>query len=304
MKKENLSESIAAGGVLLLASCTVSILLILRRILHLIYLNDYLKNIKPSPFDNPIDEVRTKKLQKIVNSTTEPIVHKMKIGDYVNAFSDGSIHIYYTVPLEKMATEDELIAVLLHEYGHYKEKHVFHRYKTHLVSELILQAALSGISAIIGLNAFQIVLFSLKFLLTDEVLTKIYTLLYSQTNEFVADSYAKKYGYEKHMISFLKKIEDEEKKKYCKSIPTDACLDRLKDLHKGSTHPTSAERIKKLLSKIIPKFVSVRGKDIKKFRIGVKKLGEDFFRTKLKNIDQLQKIDILKNKFTGSDFEV
>ncbi|NLE05667.1 MAG: M48 family metalloprotease [Crenarchaeota archaeon] len=137
MKNKNLNESITITSVFVV-SFVIFILSIMGRILDLIRIYKYQKSNDPDRFEHPIDQKRTKIVQKIINNNQEPIVHFVTGSPELNAYSDGSIHIYYTIPLERLCTERELIAVLLHEYGHYKEKHISHRYKTYLVSDLIL----------------------------------------------------------------------------------------------------------------------------------------------------------------------
>jgi STE24 endopeptidase len=122
--------------------------------------------------------------------------------------------VLYDTLMEQM-TNDEIVAVLAHEIGHYKHKHVLKNYMFSLPFSLllfyllgwmlnsdVLAQVLGGEKAVFHLNA--IAFFTLY--------TPISTLLdlsgniLSRKYEYQADAYAKKYGYGLQLVSGLKKL--------------------------------------------------------------------------------------------------
>lgn len=122
--------------------------------------------------------------------------------------------VLYDTLMEQMTT-DEIVAVLAHEIGHYKHKHVFKNYAFSLPFSLLLfyflgwmlnsdllAQALGGEKAVFHLNA--IAFFTLY--------TPISTLLdltgniLSRKYEYQADTYAKTHGLGEQLISGLKKL--------------------------------------------------------------------------------------------------
>jgi STE24 endopeptidase len=122
--------------------------------------------------------------------------------------------VLYDTLMEQMTTE-EIVAVLAHEIGHYKHKHVLKNYFFSLPFSLLLfyllgwmlnsdllAQVLGGEKAVFHLNA--IAFFTLY--------TPISTLLdlagniLSRKFEYQADAYANKYGFGEQLISGLKKL--------------------------------------------------------------------------------------------------
>jgi len=109
----------------------------------------------------------------------------------------------------------EIVAVLAHETGHYKRKHIWTNLATSVIqtgvtlyllslfiSSPLLSAAL-GVeqhSFHIGLIAFGILYSPISFLIG------IFMNLYSRKAEYEADRFAKKYGYAEELINGLKKL--------------------------------------------------------------------------------------------------
>ncbi len=122
--------------------------------------------------------------------------------------------VLYDTLMEQMTTE-EIVAVLAHEIGHYKHKHVLKNYLFSLPFSLLLfyllgwmlnsdllAQVLGGEKAVFHLNA--IAFFTLY--------TPISTLLdlagniLSRRFEYQADAYANKHGFGEQLISGLKKL--------------------------------------------------------------------------------------------------
>lgn len=122
--------------------------------------------------------------------------------------------VLYDTLMDKMTT-DEIVAVLAHEIGHYKHKHVLKGYAVSLPSNLllfflfgwmlksdVLAQAMGGTEAVFHLNA--IAFFTLY--------TPVSTLLdlagnvLSRKHEYEADAFARQYGYGNELVSGLKKL--------------------------------------------------------------------------------------------------
>lgn len=137
-----------------------------------------------------------------------------KANAYFSGLGPKKRIVLYDTLMEQMTTE-EIVAVLAHEIGHYKHKHVLKNYVFSLPFSLllfyllgwilnsdVLAQAMGGESAVFHLNA--IAFFTLY--------TPVSTLLdltgniLSRKYEYQADAYAKKYGYGQELVSGLKKL--------------------------------------------------------------------------------------------------
>lgn len=164
------------------------------------------------------------------------------IGAVPNACTEGvSPNLYYNQALSDMLTEPEMIGVLCHEYGHYKEKHIIKR-------------MLGGLTIGIGINVF-LGYFKAKgfFAFLLNILNKILpntiaNLLLSQPEEYVADSYAIKYGYKKELISSLRKLENFAQHAACLDPNTHECEKKMETAARYSTHPSVKNRVEKLMA--------------------------------------------------------
>lgn len=246
-KKDPLLESLG----LAVSGLTVAYFLvqIIKRIFVFMYFHLIYKNINPDEYDYPIDDDRSMKLRKIVGDDTM-IVHSIPSAQYVNAFSDGTKHVFYTVPLENMCTERELLAVLIHEYGHYKEAHTSKYIMGEFLFSVVGEGIIIGALAVFMAAGFPIIIFQVLFQRMG-IPAEIYEQLFSKKHEFIADSYAKKFGYQDGLISFLKKLEVEEKRKYCRLLDENKCNEKLQKMHKWSTHPSNKDRVEKLMTKLL-----------------------------------------------------
>jgi len=137
-----------------------------------------------------------------------------KANAYFSGLGPKKRIVLYDTLMEQMTTE-EIVAVLAHEIGHYKHKHVLKNYVFSLPFSLllfyllgwilnsdVLAQAMGGENAVFHLNA--IAFFTLY--------TPVSTLLdltgniLSRKYEYQADAYAKKYGYGQELVSGLKKL--------------------------------------------------------------------------------------------------
>ncbi|MBE0663507.1 MAG: M48 family metallopeptidase [Bacteroidales bacterium] len=137
-----------------------------------------------------------------------------KANAYFTGFGPKKRIVLYDTLINDLGN-DEIVAVLAHETGHYKKKHVL----TNLVVSIIqtgatlyllslfinspLLSAALGVeqhSFHIGLVAFGILYSPVSFVLG------IFMNLYSRKAEYQADRFAAKYGYGKELIEGLKKL--------------------------------------------------------------------------------------------------
>lgn len=146
------------------------------------------------------------------------VIDGSKRSNKSNAFFSGlgpkkSIVLYDT--LIKEQTVDEIVAVLAHEVGHYKKKHI---YKSLVLSlfQIFLLFALIGyflenpyLCEALGVSipSFHISLIGFSFLYSPfSIITGILMNAYSRKNEFEADDYAKQTYHKDFLISALKKL--------------------------------------------------------------------------------------------------
>jgi STE24 endopeptidase len=140
-----------------------------------------------------------------------------------NAYFTGLGHkkriVLYDTLIEKQ-TNDEIIAVLAHEIGHYKKKHIISGLALSLINSLITLFILSvfikpdsdialslaqslgssSFSFHVGLLAFGILYGPLSFI------TGTLMNIWSRKNEYEADRYAGSFGLAQDLVSALKKL--------------------------------------------------------------------------------------------------
>lgn len=202
-----------------------------------------------TPFS--VDKDLTDKMRKITGDN-DIVVKEILLDDYINAFNDGTPDLYYSREFEKQVglNENEIIAILLHEYGHYKEKHV---------SKTVRDFA-------IGITAFNVVIGAIMIMIPPKFFVPAYTIIsnvimnvigYKVTNrfrrytEFTADEYTIKYGYGKYYISGAKKWIEFLIRNYCPpDLGKDECIRRMNKRFMFDEHPPEEERIKNIEDKL------------------------------------------------------
>lgn len=137
-----------------------------------------------------------------------------KANAYFSGFGAKKKIILYDTLLKDLS-DDEVVAVLAHEVGHYKKKHI--------IFNLISSIALTGFTLFIlslfinnpilaqslGLSqtSFHIGLIAFMILYTPiSVITGLLMNLISRKFEYQADNYAKHFGFSGSLISALKKL--------------------------------------------------------------------------------------------------
>ncbi len=122
--------------------------------------------------------------------------------------------VLYDTLMDKL-TADEIVAVLAHEIGHYKHKHVLKNYIFSLPGTLLMFFLLGIIlkndvfAQALGLQSasFHINLLVFGMLFTPiSIITGLISNILSRKYEYQADGYANSFGYGNLLISGLKKL--------------------------------------------------------------------------------------------------
>jgi len=135
-----------------------------------------------------------------------------------NAFFSGmlgkkSIVLYDTLIEEN--TEDELVAVLAHEVGHYKKKHVAKSIGLSVIQTgvmlfilgLALKSEVLSEALKVSTHSFHIGLIAFGILFSPiSTILGIFMNIFSRKNEFEADAFAKETSNKDSLISALKKL--------------------------------------------------------------------------------------------------
>jgi hypothetical protein len=240
-KQENLNE-----GTILTAVGAISPILLELWIFTLrhMFTKKFIDNL-----DKEYDKKFSNKLSEITGE--EVIIYKVYKND-VNAFTlakKDDYTFYYYTGLKKMInlTDKEIIAILLHEFGHCKENHgpITNR---KLFINSMLMAIVSGIIYNAPIAHF-----------TENPLLMIYSLLANflffggyakgKTNrslrwtESDADQYPVKYGYKKEFLSALIKMKKYVYKEVCKGISESECDKKMEEMFYWDIHPSLKDRI-------------------------------------------------------------
>ncbi len=137
-----------------------------------------------------------------------------KANAYFTGFGSQKRIVLYDTLIEQM-TENEIVAVLAHEIGHYKKNHTL---KSLIVSILnigfvlylfSLFAKYPQISAALGVETIKfhiaLIAFSILFSPISRIIN-MFANIFSRKNEYQADNFAKENGLSKDLILGLKKL--------------------------------------------------------------------------------------------------
>lgn len=173
-------------------------------------------------------------------------------GHLINAFNMGTPEVFYTESLGNWVdNENQLISILLHEYGHYKERHVTKAVLRGATLGAMFKMTLAAI-AYNFLGEFPQMYVTFKnvlnlFFPSVDASTNYFALIGSRRAEFISDSYARKYGYGNALAQTFRKLEKELKQEVCKNIDSpQRCDDIIREMQEESTHPSYQERIEQL----------------------------------------------------------
>lgn len=237
--------------------------------------------------DKKVDKNLTSKMRKITGDNE--LVIYICLYDEVNAFCDGSPNLYYFRGLVKKLnlSEDELIAIMLHEYGHFKERHVKSS-QTKLIGSTTLSTAAVNLANI----PFQVRLF------LTMVLNNVVMMGLSRAGKYMeveADDYPGKFGYKNSMISALKKLKKYMYSEMCPGLTPKQCDKYMDSIHYWNEHPTPNERLRNIGSKIIKlglSLISMNKKD--EYIKLINKLKKAWLHLSLKGTSQFTDRDVLE----------
>ena len=291
--KINLNESLTISGLVVffgldaVISTFYALNLFLKRIATT---QDVIRELEKRKY-----AISHKKLTQIIRTITKDNsvnVFIMNIDERMNAFNLGTSDIYLTKDLFELLTDDEIIAICLHEYGHYYYGHNSERYIKFGLTDFIscfVMIPFGIVSLGIGYLLWGVIIELLQEHGYNKVDRKIY-----KPQEYSADSYAKKRGYGKSLISALNKLEQyvyvEFKEQLCKKrgYNDERCEEEYDYMltqyseREPNSHPTTKDRIAVLQLKFLAKQMVAQ---INKGEAGLNSL----IKSLDKNINKLEK---------------
>jgi STE24 endopeptidase len=122
--------------------------------------------------------------------------------------------VLYDTLIKEMTT-DEVVAVLAHEIGHFKHKHVYKSLIYGIIQMGIMLfifgyfASSKDLSAALGVEnpTFHIALIAFVIIYSPiSMVLDIFSNMQSRKNEYQADAFTKEHGVSKHLILALKKL--------------------------------------------------------------------------------------------------
>ncbi|MFW6001865.1 MAG: M48 family metalloprotease [archaeon] len=188
----------------------------------------------------------TKKLRKITNDDR---IEVYKISSKTpNAFNAGTPALYYFDGLQKTLKlkENEVIAILLHEYHHYNKKHVL---KSSIANVTLNWVILSILYKYLGPIGFDFYL-RLVHIFPWAPHKIIHAYAIGRPFEYAADTYAAKMGYGKELARSLIKLHKYVENEVCKNLSKrykTACKVLLNVQGKFDEHPEVHKRVENIL---------------------------------------------------------
>jgi Zn-dependent protease with chaperone function len=205
-----------------------------------------------------LDKNMSDKVAKLVNDDTVR-VYSIKDKEY-NAFNFGNSSLVYSSGLASGITEEELTAVLLHEYGHYINKDSIKQNIVMGISEFFRLNIVINLCIAVGINTIEAMhgrivgITFITYLLGNELgaaFLKIFeNMFFNRRHEYRADKFSKNLGYGKQLASALTKIENKIKELHCKNLTVEQCNILLKPSVLDE-HPETRKRIKVLISGLL-----------------------------------------------------
>jgi len=164
--------------------------------------------------------------------------------DIVNAFNCGTPDIYYTDKLVKLLriTEDELVGICLHEYGHYTGRHMKTINITNTATGIVIPVLLRELTRQLP----AVYTFLLGKILSG-MLNSYLRIIIGRPQEYFSDSYAAKKGYGRQLISALSKLDKYVRKVGCKNRTKEECDALIERASKYDEHPKTKDRIESIL---------------------------------------------------------
>ena len=163
--------------------------------------------------------------------------------DAPNAFAIIKPNIFITDGLLKMVSDEELIAVMLHEAGHIKNYDVLKTIGSHFSIIGLFLGAMIKIPSWGAVITYLI----MNILLSSNFYQFVKSRLLGRPAEYRADSFAAKYGYSDQLISALNKIEVWIKHELEKRPCGELCQKIRKLQEHLDDHPELKDRIESIL---------------------------------------------------------
>lgn len=140
-----------------------------------------------------------------------------KANAYFSGFGKNRRVVLYDTLIEKMGS-DEILAVLAHEIGHYRKRHIWINYLLGAAQSAIMLFIFGVVSQSVELSValgfegatepvfhLSLLAFSVLFLPIGDLIG-IFTNMMSRKMEYQADNFAAKYGLGQYLIAGLKKL--------------------------------------------------------------------------------------------------
>lgn len=186
------------------------------------------------------DKKYSNELSKIVNEEVVCIIVRNKILD---AYNVNQNKCYMSDSFFKILSHEERIAIFLHEYAHYKYKHII---KVNLLTVTLGTLFITLINFATSIF-FGLILPFLGYFLGHALGVNL-SNIYSRIQEKEADIFVVDKGYGKYLSTALKKTENWIKKQICKDVSREECDQYFEKIDGGSTHPSYKERYQYILN--------------------------------------------------------
>jgi Zn-dependent protease with chaperone function len=241
----------------------------------------FLKCKRPTETDLEKYRIKDEHLTELIRNITEDNETTVFIvnSTFVNAFNVGTSDLYYTTGFRERTnlTEDEMIAVCLHEYGHYYGRH-FEKINIAntaigIVVPIMLREIMVGSDMKMGMYSSSLLaMFITKILMF--FINPFINRMIVRPLEYFSDSYATKKGYGRHMVSAIKKLEQLVKTKLCADKTLTQCDKIMKRLSKKDEHPSFKNRVEKIIMDDRVRNMVTTGKTniLLKLLVGIKSL--------------------------------
>ena len=168
-----------------------------------------------------------------------------KANAYFTSFGSKKRIVLYDTLINDLTT-NEILAVLIHEIGHYKHKHILKSFITSGIDTLLSYCLFGVVLTFINVgNIMGNLMFSflLSYILFDVLSTPLKMLsqfienYVTRRHEYEADNFVKEYGYSTYLISSLKILS----KKTLSNLTPDKWFVKF-----NYSHPTLVDRIRNL----------------------------------------------------------
>lgn len=164
--------------------------------------------------------------------------------DVINAFNAGTPDVYYTDKFIKKLriSENELIGVCLHEYGHYAGRHGLKINITNTATGIVIPVLMREIT-----REFHPAISYFLGKIVSLMVTTHLRIIMGRPQEYFSDSYAAKKGYGKYLVSALNKMEVYIRRVACKDKTESECDALMDAISEIDEHPKTKDRIDNIL---------------------------------------------------------